>query len=133
MKEIKDIHLKVDAIMALFDQIISTVPYDHFYEYKEDIIEKSKDEDKFMELNYKLASDLLDSCFVFLYEDVLSKQKYQLLQEKIFNFIEEEISNLDTERGINIERLFAKHLNAMDNYSKLLIENLADNIKITIK
>jgi hypothetical protein len=133
MKEIKDIHLKVDAIMALFDQIISTVPYEHFEEWKEDIMEKVKDDDKIMELNNELASALIDTCIVFLYEDVLSKQKFQYLKEEILNHIDEEISSLNTERGINIERLFIKHLNAMDNYSNLLIENLANNIKINIK
>jgi hypothetical protein len=133
MKEIKDIHLKVDAVMALFDQIISTVPYEHFAEWKEDIMEKVKDDDKIMELNNELASALIDTCIVFLYEDVLPKQKFQFLKEELLNHIDEEISALNTERGINIERLFIKHLNAMDNYSHLLIENLANNIKINIK
>jgi uncharacterized protein YjgD (DUF1641 family) len=133
MKEIKDIHLKVDAVMHLFDQVISTVPYEHFAEWKDEIIEKVKDEDKIMELNNELASTLIETCIVFLYEDVLSKQKFQFLREEILNHIDEEISALNTERGINIERLFVKHLNAMDNYSNVLIENLANNIKINIK
>jgi len=133
MKEIKDTHLKVDAIMALFDQIISTVPYEHFSEWKDEIIEKVKDDDKIMELNNELASTLIETCIAFLYEDLLSKPKFEHLRGELIVFIEEEVTSLNTERGINIERLFIKHLNAMDNYSNLLIENLANNIKINIK
>jgi hypothetical protein len=133
MKEIKDTHLKVDAIMALFDQIISTVPYEHFSEWKDEIIEKVKDDDKIMELNNELASTLIETCIAFLYEDLLSKPKFEHLRDELLVFIEEEVTSLNTERGINIERLFIKHLNAMDNYSNLLIENLANNIKINIK
>jgi hypothetical protein len=40
---------------------------------------------------------------------------------------------METERGMRIETLYAKHWNAMHNYNEILIDNLANNIKINIK
>ena len=38
-----------------------------------------------------------------------------------------------TERALNYQRIFLKHYNAMHIYNEILINNLADKIKINIK
>jgi hypothetical protein len=134
MKEIKDIHLKADAVLSLFDQIVSTVSYDHFYEFKDEIVKKSTNEDEFIQLNEQLCSTLLESCVAFLYEDVLSKLKFKDVQEQIFEHLEEELGpELASERALRIEMLYVKHYNAMFNFSKIMIDNLADKITIKLK
>jgi hypothetical protein len=134
MKEIKDIHLKADAVLSLFEQIINTVSYDHFYEFREDIVKKSTNEEEFIQLNEHLCSTLLESCVVFLYEDVLSKPKFKDVQDQIFDYLEEELGpELSSERALRIEMLYVKHYNAMFNFSKIMIDNLADKITIKLK
>lgn len=135
MKEIRDIHLKVDAVMAVFEIVLDGATSDHFKEFEEEIMKKSKNEAEFLDLNDVLVSVLLETSMRFVYEDVLSKPKFLFLKEQIYNFIEEEIEDptLASERGCNIQRLFIKHLNKMDAYANDSINNLAKNIKINIK
>lgn len=135
MKEIKDLHLKVDAVMALFEVVLASSSHDHFSEFEEEILEKSKKEDDFLDLNEELATLLVDTCIRFLYEDVLSKAKYKEVKEAIFDYIEAEIESPDvvSERALNIQRLLLKHLNAMGNFADISIDNLAKSIKINIK
>ena len=135
MKEIRDIHLKVDAVMAVFEIVLDGATSDHFKEFEEEIMKKSKNEAEFLDLNDVLVSVLLETSMRFVYEDVLSKPKFLFLKEQIYDFIEEEIGDptLASERGCNIQRLFIKHLNKMDAYANDSINNLAKNIKINIK
>jgi len=133
MKEIKDLHLKSDAILFLFEEILNTSPYHHFSTFKDEILEKSKNLEEFSEINEELCYLLFDLCIEFLYKDVLSKAKYEQLKELILDFILEERDEMETERGMRIETLYAKHWNAMHNYNEILIDNLTNNIKINIK
>ncbi len=135
MKEIKDIHLKVDAVMAVFEMVLDGAASDHFKEFEDEIVKKSKNEVEFLDLNDVLVSVLLETSMRFIYEDVLSKPKFLFLKDKIYTFIEEEIEDptLASERGCNIQRLFIKHLNKMDLYANDSINNLAKNIKINTK
>lgn len=135
MKEIKDIHLKVDAVMAVFEMVLDGAASDHFKEFEDEIVKKSKNEVEFLDLNDVLVSVLLETSMRFIYEDVLSKPKFLFLKDKIYTFIENEIEDptLASERGCNIQRLFIKHLNKMDLYANDSIDNLAKNIKINIK
>ena len=131
MKEIKDIHLKVDAVMAVFELILDASPFEHFKEFEEEIMKKSKNEEEFLDLNDSLVTILVTSSIKFLYEDVLSKPRYQSLRDQIYVFIDDEIGDptLASERGCNIQRLFIKHLNKMDAYANNAVDNLANNIK----
>jgi hypothetical protein len=138
MKEIKDLHLKADAVIFLFEQIVTTVPHEHFKDYVEEIMEKNSNPDDFFELNTKLTSMLLDSCIDFLYEDTVSKAKLKTLKDGILEYIEEELQLISegevlSERSVNYQRCVIKHLNIMGNYAELQISNLADKIKINIK
>jgi hypothetical protein len=133
MKEVQDLHIKTDAVLLLFEELLNSAPYPHFLTFKDEILEKSKDIDKFTELNEKLCYILTSTCIDFIYKDVLSKSKYTYIFESIMDNIEEERNNLDTERGMKIETLYAKHWNAMHNYCEVLLDNLANNIKINIK
>ena len=135
MKEIKDIHLKTDAVLHLFDQIISTVPHEHFKEFKDEIIEKSKSDVDFLDLNEILSSSLVDACIEFIYGSVSSKNRIENIKETIFNYVEDELSDMDTtsERALNVQRLIMKHFNAMNNYAEMVIDDMANNININIK
>ena len=76
MKEIRDIHLKVDAVMAVFEIVLDGATSDHFKEFEEEIMKKSKNEAEFLDLNDVLVSVLLETSMRFVYEDVLSKPKF---------------------------------------------------------
>jgi hypothetical protein len=133
MKELEDIHVKTDAVLLLFEELLNASPHHHFLTYRDKILEKSKDVDKFTELNEKLCFTLFSLCIDFIYKDVLSKPKYKFVFDSIMENIDEERDNLDTERGMRIETLYAKHWNAMHNYCDVLLENLANKIEINIK
>lgn len=139
MKEIKDLHIKADVVMHLFEQILTNVPFEHFKPYKEQILEKSADETALIKLNEEVLSALIEDCIDLIYSDIASKQKLSSLRDELMNVIENEINagegedGVMSERSLNYQRLMLKHLNVMYNYSSLMLDNLADNININIK
>jgi hypothetical protein len=138
MKEMKDLHLKADAVMGLFEQIVSSIPHEHFGNFKDQIMEKSADQNAFADLNDDLCTELVEACIVFLYGDLVTKLKLTALFEILIGYIDEEVrlmieEDATTERALNYQRIFLKHYNAMHIYNEILINNLADKIKINIK
>lgn len=139
MKDIQEIELKADAVMMMFENVINTIPHEYLKSFKQEIMEKSADPEKFADLNDDLSTALVEKCINIIYGGVVSKQKLNQLTDEIVAFIDDtlkqfiEDEEIFTERAIKYQHILVRHHNIMYNYAQVMIDNLADNIKINIK